>query len=350
MAGKQKTRVGLIGTGWIGQHHGMNVMANENAELVGVFNPTEAKARAFVERSGSSAAVYKSDEDLLKRDDIDAVIIASPNAAHAEQAVAAAQAGKHIYLEKPMAITLEDCRRVVKAVQKAKVKCDMGYHRRFSPIPQYAKGLIEDGKLGDLVLVESDYFHHIPGDWDIWSWAGKKDLAGTPIHGGNGHNIDLLRYFCGEVTEVSCYRDIKMPRKIQVETEDIAIINLRFENGAMGRVGLFLGPILPFVFTLRLFGTRASVDNNRVWLDTIPRFYDFGHEEDCIRLPDSWIWDNVQGGVSETWRACMDTFIDDIRLDRKPFNGAESGFNTAAVAFAALQSAAEKKTVKPEKL
>jgi predicted dehydrogenase len=346
----RRIRVGLIGAGWIGAHHGMNVMANEHAELAGVFNPTEEKARAFVERTGSAASVYRSYEQLLKAEDIDAVVIASPNAAHAEQAVAAAEAGKHIYLEKPMAITLEDCRRVVKAVERAKVKCDMGYHRRFSPLPQYARRLIKDGKLGELAFVESDYFHHIPGDLDIWSWAGKKDIAGTPIHGGTGHNIDLLRYFCGEVTEVSCCRDIKMPRKIQVETEDVAILNLRFENGALGRVGLFLGPILPFLFTLRLFGTRGTVDNNRVWLDTIPRFYDYGHEEDCIRLPDSWVWDNVQGGVSESWKACIDAFIDDIRLEREPFNGAASGFNTAAVCFAALQSAADRKAVVPERL
>lgn len=350
MAKEERVRVGLIRAGWIGRHHGMNVMANAHAELVGVFNPTEAKAKAFVGRAGSEAAVYKSYEELLKRDDIDAVVIASPNASHAEQAVAAAEAGKHIYLEKPMAISLEDCRKIVKAVHNSNVKCDMGYHRRLSPLPQYAKGLIKDGKLGDLALVESDYFHYVPGDWDIWEWAGKKDIAGTPIHGGTGHNIDLLRYFCGEVTEVSCYRDIKMPRKIQVETEDIAIINLRFENGAMGRVGLFLGPILPFLFSFRLFGTRGTVVNNRVWLDTIPRFYDFGHEQDCIRLPESWVWDNVQGGVSETWKECIDTFIDDIRLDRKPFNDAVSGFNTAAVCFAALQSAADKKTVTPERL
>ena len=118
----------------------------------------------------------------------------------------------------------------------------------------------------------------------------------------------------------------------------------------MGRVGLFLGPILPFLFSFRLFGTRGTVVNNRVWLDTIPRFYDFGHEQDCIRLPESWVWDNVQGGVSETWKECIDTFIDDIRLDRKPFNDAVSGFNTAAVCFAALQSAADKKTVTPERL
>jgi UDP-N-acetyl-2-amino-2-deoxyglucuronate dehydrogenase len=346
----RKLRVGLIGIGWIGQHHGQNVIANPHAELAAVYNPSEEKAKIFLQRSGCRAAVCRSLEELLKRDDVEAVVIASPNAAHAEQAIAAAQAGKHIYLEKPMAITLEQCRRIAAAVRKAGVKLDMGYHRRLNPIVQYARGLIAEGKLGELVFVESDYFHHVPGDWDIWAWAGKKDIAGTPIHGGTGHNIDLLRYFCGEVAEVSCFRDVKMPRRIQMETEDIAVLNLRFESGVLGRVGLFLGPILPFRFTLRLFGTRGTVDNNRVWLDSIPRFHDFGHEQDCITLPRSWVPDNLQGGVAEPWKQAIDLFIDDVRLDRQPFNDAASGFNTAAVCFAALQAAAEKRSLRPERL
>jgi predicted dehydrogenase len=338
-----KLRIGLAGTGWIGQHHGANVAANPYAELAAVYNPNAAKAEAFVRRIGAAAVVYRSFEELLHHPGLQALTIASPNAAHAEQAIAAAQAGKHIYLEKPMAITLEDCRRIAEAVRRAGVKLDIGYHRRLNPIAQFARGLIADGRLGELVFAESDYFHHVPGDWDIWAWAGKKDIAGTPIHAGTGHNIDLLRYFCGEVAEVSCFRDIKMPRKIQVETEDLAVINLRFESGVLGRVGLFLGPILPFRFSLRLFGTRGTVDDNRVWLDTMPSF------EDCITLPPAWVPDNVQGGVSETWKGAIDTFIDDVRLDRPPFNDAVSGFNTAAVCFAALQAARERRSVRPER-
>ncbi len=340
----RKLRVGLIGTGWIGQHHGRNLMASGRAELAAVFNPDQQKAAAFVQACGAQARVHRSWRELLGRTDLEAVVIASPNAAHAEQAIAAAEAGKHIYLEKPMAISLEDCRRIVASIRKSGVKLDMGYHRRLNPIALFAQQLIADGRLGELVFAESDYFHHVPGDWDIWAWAGKKDVAGTPIHGGTGHNIDLLRFFCGEVAEVSCIRDIKMPRKIQVETEDIAMLSLRFESGALGRVGLFLGPILPFRFTLRLFGTRGTVDNNRVWLDTMPDF------QDGISLPASWIPDNVQGGVSETWKQAIETFLDDVLLDRQPFNDAVSGFNTAAVCFAALQSAAERRSVRPERL
>jgi predicted dehydrogenase len=277
-------------------------------------------------------------------------VIASPNAAHAPQAIQAAEAGKHIYLEKPMGITLESCRKAAAAVQKARVKCRLGYHRRFNPLVTHAKKLLAEGKLGELVLAESDYFHYVPGNLNIWEWLGKTEIAGSLIHAGTGHNIDLLRFFCGEVAEVSCFKDIRMPRTTQIETEDIAILNLRFENGALGRVGLFLGPILPFTFTLRLFGTRGSLDNNRLWLDTIPEFAETGREKDCIQLPGSWIPDNVQGGISETWRASIDAFIEEVRLDRTPENDAVSGFNTAAVCFAALRSAAEGKSARPERL
>ncbi len=350
MAAKDKVRVGLVGAGWIGAHHGENVQKNPNAELVGVCDPDQDKARALIERVGSRGRAYTRLEELLRQPELDAVVIASPNAAHAAQAIAAAEAGRHIYLEKPMGITLESCRQAAKAVQKARVKCRMGYHRRFSPLVAEARRLLAEGRMGELVLAESDYFHYVPGNLSIWEWLGRSDVAGSLIHAGTGHNVDLLRCFCGEVAEVSCFKDIRMPRTTQIQTEDIALLNLRFESGILGRVGLFLGPILPFTFSLRLYGTRGSLNNDRLWLDTIPEFAETGHEEDCLRLPKSWVWDNVQGGVSETWKASLDAFIDDVRLDRKPDNDAVSGFNTAAVCFAALQAAAEGRSVRPERL
>ena len=350
MAGEEKVKVGLVGAGWIGQHHGANVAKNPHAELAAICDADTVKAGAFAEKLGVKARIYGTLDEMLKQDDIRTVVIASPNAAHAEQSVAAAQARRNFYVEKPLAITLEDCRKVAAAARAAGVKSAMGYHRRFNPLVLHARSLMAEGKLGDLVLAESDYFHFVPGNLDIWNWLGDEKVAGSLIHAGTGHNIDLLRFFAGEVAEVSCFKDVRMPRKIQVRTEDIAIINLRFESGVLGRVGLFLGPILPFTFTLRLFGTKGSLDNNRLWLDSIPDFAETGREGDFIQLPRSWVPDNVQGGISETWKACLDCFIDDVRLGRPSSNDAAGGFQTAAVCFAALEAAASGKTVKPEKL
>ena len=350
MSNDEPVKIGLIGAGWMGSHHGLNVTRNPHAELVAVSDVDPAKGQALLDTAGIRARLYSDYQELLARDDVDAVVIASPNALHAEHAVAAADARKHIYLEKPIAITLEDCRRVALAVREASVKCSMGYHRRFNPLVRYARQMHSEGKLGEVVLAESDYIHHVPGDWAIWEWLGKESIAGSLIHAGAGHNVDLLRHLCGEVVSVSCFKDIRMPRTTQVETEDVAVINLRFENGALGRAVMFVGPIVAFTFNLRVFGTRGTVDNNRVWLDTIPEFSDPGHEQDFIRLPESWIPDNVQGGVSETWGKCIDVFIDDVRLDRWPANDEVSGFNTAAVCFAAVSSATESAVVQPERL
>ncbi|MBI2844261.1 MAG: Gfo/Idh/MocA family oxidoreductase [Armatimonadetes bacterium] len=105
MSDREVVRVGLIGTGWIGAHHGHNVAKNPNAEIVAVSDVKPDNANAFLEKEKISARAYIDYREMLGRDDIDAVIIASPNSMHAEHAVAAAEAGKHIYLEKPMAIT-----------------------------------------------------------------------------------------------------------------------------------------------------------------------------------------------------------------------------------------------------
>jgi predicted dehydrogenase len=322
----EKARIGLIGAGWIGSHHGH-------------------KARRFMAEAGFAVPYYRDYEGLLRQEDVDAVIIASPNAMHAEQTIAAAQAGVHIFCEKPMALNLEDCKRMVAAVKGAGVKFLIGYHRRWNPLYQYAKQIAADGYLGDLFHVESDYLHHIPGDWDIWSWLGKDEIAGSLFHGGSGHNVDLIRFFGGDIAEVACFKDICLQRTTQIETEDTAIAIFRFENGMIGKVLFCAGPILPFTFNFALYGTKGTLLNNKLWLDSSPEFYEFGHEKDYVVLPESWIPDNVQGGISEPWDKCMDHFVDALVNDKPMLNDVDSAYRTSEACFAVVQAALEKRVV-----
>jgi predicted dehydrogenase len=276
---------------------------------------------------------------LLERNDIDAAYICTPNGMHAEMTIAAAQAGKHIMCEKPMAITLADCERVRGAVKAAGVKYLIGYHRRFNPLYRHVKELLGQGVLGKPVFVESDYIHHIPGDWAIWEWLGKEDIAGSLFHAGAGHNVDLLRYLCGEIVEVSCFKDIAIPRSVQIETEDVAVALFKFAHGAIGKVLLLVGGVTPFTFHFALYGTRGTVRNNRIWLDTIPRFDQPGHENDCIELPVSWIPNNVQGGIAETWGKLDECFVDILADDLASPNDVDSSFRTSQACFAVLEAA-----------
>ncbi|MFH1023903.1 MAG: Gfo/Idh/MocA family oxidoreductase [Planctomycetota bacterium] len=339
-----KIRIGLVGAGWIGSEHGRNVMANPAAELAGIADAEPANIVRFVKASGAACPTFSDYRELL-RSDVDAVVIASPNGMHASMCVEAARAGKHIYCEKPMAITLDDCRRVREAVEKAGVKYLIGYHRRLNPLYAYAKNLLTEGRLGTAFMVESDYLHHVPGDWDIWSWLGKEKIAGSLFHAGGGHNVDLIRYFCGEITDVACMKGVYLPRPNQVETEDTALAIFRFAGGAIGKVQFCCGPVVPFTFRFGLYGTKGSVVGNRVWLEDIPRYDQPGHERDGITLPECWIPDNVQGGVSETWKAHMDHFIAMLVSDVPCLNDVASAYQTSIACFAAVRAAKENRVV-----
>lgn len=340
----KKVRIGLIGAGWMGSHHGRNISSHARAELAAVCDVNDVNIARLRKETGKDFAVFRDHKALLASD-VDAVVVVSPNALHAAMCLDAARAGKHIFCEKPMALSPEDCRLVREAVTRAGVKYLIGYHRRLNPLYRYAKGLLDEGKLGAPFMVESDYIHHVPGDWDIWSWLGKERVAGSLFHAGSGHNVDLLRYFGGDIVDVSCMKGIFLPRPQQVETEDTAMAIFRFASGAIGKVHFCIGPISPFQFNFRVYGTKGTVINNRVWLDSIPRFAEAGRERDCITLPESWIPDNVQGGLSEPWDKLMDHFIAMLTDNAACLNDVESAYQTSLVCFAAMESAKQGRTI-----
>ncbi|MBI3985383.1 MAG: Gfo/Idh/MocA family oxidoreductase [Lentisphaerae bacterium] len=339
-----KVKIGLVGLGWMGAEHGRNILAHPRAELAAVCDADPANVRKFQAATGFKGKVFKDYKALLKSR-VDAVVIASPNALHADMAVAAAQARKHIYCEKPMAINPADCRRIRDAVDRAGVKYLIGYHRRLNPLYQYARRLLDEGKLGKAFMVESDYLHHVPGNLGIWSWLGKEKVAGSLFHGGSGHNVDLIRYFCGDVTEVACMKGAFLPREPQVETEDTAVAVFRFASGAIGKVQCCVGPILPFHFNFKLYGTKGSVLDNHVWLDDMPRFAEAGRTSGGLTLPETWIPDNVQGGVGEPWDKLMAHFIAMLTDNTPCLNDVASAYQTSLACFAAVEAARRKKVI-----
>lgn len=344
-----KVRIGLTGAGWIGREHARNLLRNPRARLAAVCDADPAAAQRLKAETGADFRIHSRYEELLK-DELDAVVIASPNALHAEMAVAAAAAGKAIYCEKPMAITMADARRVRKAVAEAGVPYLIGYHRRLNPLYRHLHGLVREGRFGSLFMAESDYLHHIPGDWGIWSWLGKEAAAGSLFHAGSGHNVDLLRYFCGEVAEVNCMKGTFLPRADQVETEDTAVALFRFESGAIGKVQFCVGPIVPFQFRLRLYGTKGTALDNRVWFDSMPKFAEPGHEREALVLPESWIPDNVQGGIAEPWGAWMDHFVAMLTEKAACLNDVHSAYGTTAACFAAMEAARLGRTVRVKEM
>lgn len=142
--------------------------------------------------------------ELLQRDDIDVVDINAPSDAHKEIAIAAAQAGKHLFCEKPLALTLEDSREMLRAAEEAGVKHMVGFNYRFAPAVQLAKKLIEEGRLGQIYHFRAWFLQDWIVDPDFpLVWRLQKEVAGSGSHGDLGaHLIDLAHYLVGEMTEV----------------------------------------------------------------------------------------------------------------------------------------------------
>ncbi|WP_077625276.1 Gfo/Idh/MocA family protein [Sediminibacillus massiliensis] len=148
---------------------------------------------------------YETDwRKLIEREDIDVVDIVTPNHTHAEIAIAAAKAGKHIITEKPLALTLEEAREMLQAVKENNVKHMICHNYRFAPAVQFAKKLIEDGKLGHIYHFRANYLQDFIMDPEFpLVWRLKKEVSGSGALGDIGaHSIDLARFLVGEITEV----------------------------------------------------------------------------------------------------------------------------------------------------
>ncbi|CAN5360357.1 Gfo/Idh/MocA family oxidoreductase [soil metagenome] len=255
MTNKKELRIGLIGCGLMGRTHsnGYKRIGDFFPELE--FRPVlkaacsrrEDKVKAFAEQWG-----YESTETnwkaLIARDDIDAVDICTPNDTHAEIAIAAAEAGKMILCEKPLARTLEEGERMVKAVEKAGVNNTVWYNYRRVPAVTLAKQIVDSGKLGKIFHYRANFLQ----DWTINPelpqggealWRLDVDAAGSGVTGDLlAHCIDTAMWMNGGIKDVSAITETFVKERMHQESgqvqkvgiDDACIFHCHFENGSLG--------------------------------------------------------------------------------------------------------------------
>ncbi|NQT02262.1 MAG: Gfo/Idh/MocA family oxidoreductase, partial [Planctomycetes bacterium] len=239
---------------------------------------------------------------------------------------AAAEARKHIIIEKPVALTAEDVCKQREAVRKNKVKTIVSFVLHWNPLLITIDSLIAQGVFGDIFMVEVDYMHRI---WDL-KWYGSLEKSGTALLTAGCHAIDALRWFArSRVEEVSAY---------QVKTENPAeypgtiSINVKFEDGKIGRSYTTFDAKMPYRLNIGIYGTEGTLRNNELFAPKLfPGQNDF-MKIPCI-LPDS-------GDVTHhPFQGEVSYFIDCIINDQKPFPDLDDAALTQAVCFAADKSA-----------
>lgn len=238
-ADRMPLRIGLIGCGEIAVSNARAVQAAPNAMIAAVADVNEAVAQDMAERY--EVPYSTTADDLLARDDVDAVLISVPHFLHAPLAIQAVRAGKHVIVEKPMATTLAEADEMLAAAREAGVHLVTLYCQRYLPYVQRAKALIDQGAVGKILGVAFQYYTDKPVSYYTSGFSGRvatewrlsKEKSGGGILTFNlVHYLDMIRYLTGlEVTRV--YGDFGA-LETPLETEDTISVTLRFSNQAIG--------------------------------------------------------------------------------------------------------------------
>jgi len=251
----KQIRIGLIGCGFMGRTHSNAYNRIKNffpglqhvPVLKAVCARNEAKVKAFAEQWGFES--FETDwREIVRRDDIDAIDICTPNDTHAEIAIAAAEAGKMILCEKPLARTLAESQTMVDAAEKAGIPTTVWYNYRRIPAVTLAKQIIASGKLGKIYHYRANFLQ----DWTINAnlpqggeglWRMDADVSGSGVTGDLlAHCIDTAMWLNGAITDVSAVTETFVKERMhqltgklqEVKIDDACIFHCHFENGSLG--------------------------------------------------------------------------------------------------------------------
>lgn len=225
-------RFGIVGCGMIAGFHARALADAEDAELVGCTSRSNGGTTEFAAKHGCRA--FGSLDEMLADRSIDAISICSPSGAHLDPALAAAAAGKHVVVEKPLEITTERCDQIIAATQKAGVKLGVTFQSRFHQASQIFKAAIDQGRFGTITLGDAyvKWFrsqqYYDSGAWrGTWALDGGGALMNQAIH-----SVDLLLWLMGDVEEI--HGRIATMTHERIEVEDVAVATLKFKSGALG--------------------------------------------------------------------------------------------------------------------
>lgn len=246
---------GLIGCGRVAPRHAQSLGELAGARLIAVADVVESRAARFAK--DYQAEIYADYRHLLERRDVDVVSICTPSGMHAQMAIDAMQAGKHVVVEKPMALSLRDADRMIATAQAMGVQLCVVLQNRYNPPMQDLRRVVDEGKLGRLLLGNATVRWYRPQEYYDDGWHGTWAMDGGALMNQSIHHIDALQWFMGDVESVFAYTATLAH---QMEAEDVGVVALRFSSGALGTVE---GSTFTFPENLEgsitLFGERGSV-------------------------------------------------------------------------------------------
>ncbi|WP_257348980.1 Gfo/Idh/MocA family protein [Pseudalkalibacillus decolorationis] len=197
----KQVRIGLIGAGLRSGIAKYWHDPNGESIVVAAADISTERLETFKEKINQDAFVTQDYKDLLKRDDIDAIAVTSPDYLHEEHAVAALKSGKHVYCEKPLAITVEGCDRILQAKEKSGKHLMVGFNMRYMNMYRTMKGIVDSGAIGDIKAVWVRHFVGLGGYYYYHDWHGKSENTTSLLLQKGSHDIDIIHWISGAYTK-----------------------------------------------------------------------------------------------------------------------------------------------------
>ncbi len=321
MSASEPIGIGVVGTGNWARSFWREARESKQVRLVACWNRTRERAEKFAEEFGGE--VSASIEELAARDDIAAIANFAANAYRMEPTRIAAEAGKHVFVDKPIANTIEEGAAMMKICREAGVKLMVGHSSRYGAEARALKRVLDSGRLGELVMVEANSSHsggtRLSDDKWRWHW---EEAPGGPLMQLSVHTFDTLHYLVGPTKRVTalCTKDI-----LPSEIEDVFLTLLEFESGLLAYVGT--NYVAPPVHFARFYGRKENVYAERGKLTHV--------------IPtDPWTTETKESEVPPIngFAAEMDELARAIRADDEPETGGPEAMLALAVVWACIES------------
>jgi predicted dehydrogenase len=260
-------RIGIVGLGWVAGAHLETFKGVKGARVVAVCSrrpqsPSELKAKY-----GVPLRAYTDYDEMLADPEIDAVDVCTPHPFHRDQAIAAAKAGKHLIIEKPVALSWKDAKAIRDAVKKARVQAMVCFEVRFSAQFQLARSVVNEGLLGDLHYGEVDYYHGIGPWYGQFAWNVKRNYGGSSLLTAGCHALDALLMLMKAPVEEVVSHSVKSKSKIfkPYEYDTTSVTLLKFKGGKIGKVASVTDCLQPYYFHTHLVGSEGSMLDNKIY-------------------------------------------------------------------------------------
>ncbi|HZO91540.1 MAG TPA: Gfo/Idh/MocA family oxidoreductase [Chthonomonadaceae bacterium] len=318
--------VAINGAGWVAGEHIKAYQKNPHTEVVAICSRTRESAAARALEAGLEDIQITTDyAEVLRNPRVDIVSVCTPPNCHPQDTIRAAEAGKHILIEKAAANDLQSLRAMQEAVRNAGVKTVVSFVLRWNPQFMWIDRMLDEGAIGPLFYAEVDYWHNIGPQYKQYAWNVKKEIAGSVFLSAGCHAVDALRHFArDEVVEVTAYANKRNP-EYEYETNVVGIV--KFAGGAIGKVSASFDVRCPYAFNIDLLGEKGTIRDNHIYAKDF-----FAGQTDWITVPT--IRPDSGDVTHHPFVGEINHFVDCILHDKESFVNLEDAAKTHEVCFA----------------